>query len=71
MAIEIRIVKHNWGYDMTSTDENCLILRKSLNVNQLVVFGGHASREILNFRSSEIVENLCFSIYFQESLTKN
>ena len=32
MATEIRLVKHNWGYDMTSDDESYLILSQSLNV---------------------------------------
>ena len=31
--IEVRLVKYNWGYGMTSNDENCLILCQSRNGN--------------------------------------
>ena len=55
---------------MTSSDENCLIMRQSPNVNKLGG-SGDASREILKFKSSEIGEISYSSVYFQEILAKN
>ena len=56
MATEIRLVKHIWGYGMTSNDENYIKLRQSLNVNELGG-GGMLPQKILKFGSSEIVGN--------------
>ena len=55
---------------MTSNDENCLILLQLPKLNP-IGGSGHAPREIMKFRSSEIVRNSNFPIYFQESLIKN
>ena len=35
MATGVWLVKPNWGYGVTSNDENCLVLRQSPDVNEL------------------------------------
>ena len=56
MTTELRLVKRNWRYGMTFNGEDCLVLRQSLNIN-LKGGSGHAPREILKFRWSEIAGN--------------